>query len=308
MVNFRKLAWKGLIYYGMFRTALWALRLTSNTLIRTFKAVQSHRSLYASKDKPSYAVITGGSGGLGFAFAHQLAAKGFNIVLIARDLKKLEGSAEKLRESYNVTVRCISFDFSDAENPNAWIKLADDLKDLDIAILVNNIGGYGWSSYEKQEEENIQSLINNCIYGTTFMTRIVLPGMLQRKERSAVISVGSFTGESVLPTTAANCAAKRYIHRLTLALARDYEDKKIDFLCLIPGLIDTPGLKEWKSGKPTLVSSAEDVAAATLSQVKTANQRGNLTHGTFNHCLFNWLQQNCVTRRAFVKRTFGLTL
>jgi len=306
MGSFKKFLWKGLVYYGMLRVGLWALKFSSNTLVKTVRALQSHQSLYGSKQRDAYAVITGGTGGLGFQFANQLAALGFNIVLIARDLEKLEKSAEQLRQSYEIAVKCIKFDFSQGEDSRAWIKLAEDLRDTDIGILVNNIGAYSWTSFEKQTEGDIQGLIENCIYATTFMTRIVVPGMLQRPKRSAVINIGSFAGEALVPTTAVNCASKRYIHRLTLCLAREYEDKSIDFLCVIPGLIDTPGLAAWKAGTPILVSSPESVVSAALTQVKTARQRGNITYGTTNHALFSWLLTNPVTRRFFIKSTFGL--
>jgi len=306
MTSFKKILFRGLAYYGMLRFGLWALRLTSNTLFRTVRAIQSHKSLYGTKNGDSYAVITGGSGGLGFEFAKQLAALGFNIVLIARDMEKLEKCAEQLRSSYEIAVRCIKFDFSKAEDSQAWIKLADDLRELDIAILVNNLGGYSWTPFDKQAEDEIQALLQNCMLTTTFMTRIVVPGMLQRTARSAVINIGSFAGDACIPTTAVNCGTKRYVHRLTLCLAREYEDKRIDFLCVIPGMIETPGLASFTAGTPTLVSSPESVVSGALSHVKTAHLRGHISHATTNMALFNWLLVNPITRGFFVKRTFGL--
>jgi len=306
MVSLKKLVWRGLVYYGMLRVGVSAFKFVTNALMRTVRSLQSHKSLYASKTKSSYAVITGGSGGLGFSFAKQLAAAGFNIALIARNKEKLEKCADELRGSYEIAVKCIQFDFAEGENSKAWINLTEELRELDIAILVNNLGDYSWVPFEKQTEETIQSLLDNCVYANTFMTRIVIPGMLQRETRSAVISVGSFAGEIIVPTTAMNCGVKTYIHRLTLALAREYENTKIDFLCVIPGLIDTPGLKNWKAGVPILVSSPEAVAATVLSKVKSANQRNNITFGTFNHAMFSWLFLNPLTRRYFTKKVFGL--
>ena len=290
----------------MARTAFWALRFTTNTLIRAVRAVQSHKSLYASKDKPSYAVITGGSGGLGMTFAKQLAEKGFNIVLIARNAEKLEVLANEIRTTYNVLVKCIAFDFGAGDYVKNWLKLEEELKGLDIAILVNNLGAYSWVPFERQPDEPIQELIQNCVYAPTFMTRLVVSGMLQRKAKSAVINIGSFASEIRLQTTVVNCAAKRYIHRLTLALARDYEDANIDFLCVIPGLIDTPGLKAWKAGTPILMSTQLEVVTKALSHLKSANQRGNTTNGTLNHRLFIWLQTNSLTRKWFVKKVYKL--
>jgi len=308
MESLKRIFWRGLVYYGMFRVGVGAFKFLSSTFVRTFRSLQNHKSLYASKTKQSYAVITGGSGGLGFSFAKQLAAAGFNIALIARDAEKLEKCASELRGSYEIAVRCIKFDFSDAENSNAWIKLAEDLHELDIAILVNNLGAYSWVPFEKQTKETIQTLLENCVYSNTFMTRIVVPNMLQRETKSAVINVGSFAGEITVPTTAINCGVKRYIHRLTLSLAREYENTKIDFLCVIPGLIDTPGLKDWKAGVPILVSSPEAVAATVLSEVKSANQKENITFGTVNHAIFSWLFLNSFTRKYFTKKVFALNV
>merc|ERR1719450_829776 len=84
----------------------------------------------------SWAVVTGATDGIGKAIAKQLAKRGINIVLISRSSDKLTTVAEEL-VTFNVQVKTITYDFSDANN---YGQIAEEIEDLDIGILVNNVG------------------------------------------------------------------------------------------------------------------------------------------------------------------------
>ena len=89
-----------------------------------------------------WAVITGASDGLGKQYAIELAKSGFNIVLIARNLAKLDQVANMLKSTYGVQTLCIVFDFSHLCTQDAVNELKSklDLIPGEISILINNVG------------------------------------------------------------------------------------------------------------------------------------------------------------------------
>jgi short-subunit dehydrogenase len=86
----------------------------------------------------SWALIAGGSDGVGEAFAHGIAARGLNVVLVARRIPVLEECAAKIRSRYDVEVRTVPLDLA---APDAMARLADATEGLEIGLLVYNAGG-----------------------------------------------------------------------------------------------------------------------------------------------------------------------
>mmetsp|Transcript_32643 Transcript_32643/g.32352 ORF Transcript_32643/g.32352 Transcript_32643/m.32352 type:complete len:125 (+) Transcript_32643:33-407(+) len=90
----------------------------------------------------SWALVTGASDGLGLAISEFLASQGFNIILIGRNQEKLIQVSTQLKEKYPVQIRNIIKDFSDSsKNPQKFfLDIKEQTKDLDVSILVNNVG------------------------------------------------------------------------------------------------------------------------------------------------------------------------
>lgn len=124
--------------------------------------------------------------------AFELAKKGHNIVIISRSADKLQETAKELNEKYqNVQVKTIAIDFGSFDEA-AREKVASTLKGLDVGVLVNNVGiSYPYTKYfHELDDERVTQLITLNIDSTTWMTRIVLPGMVERN-RGAIVNVGS---------------------------------------------------------------------------------------------------------------------
>lgn len=303
MSQYKKWLFRGLVGYGILRSSFFVLSYAKNLLFRFRRSLQSLNSVYSSSSESnSWAVVTGATGGLGAQFSHQLAKEKFNLVLMARRKEELEKFAEELRKQYGVEVKAVAIDFNLADNSSLWERVKHEVEGLDIAILVNNIGAYDWCPLEAQLDSKIEQLLNINVFTPTMMTRAIIPGMICRKKRSAVIFVGSFSGEALLPYTAVNGASKKYVHYLAQCLASEYFDKPIDFLGVVAGFIQTPGLEDFSSGKPILVSKASDIAKGVLADVKIANEIGNISYGTFKGYLLITLLKNPLTRRYFRNR------
>ncbi|KAK7958598.1 3-ketoacyl-CoA reductase [Apiospora saccharicola] len=152
--------------------------------------------------KGTWAVVTGASDGLGKEFASQLAAKGFNLVLVSRTQSKLEDLSKELEHKFtHIQTKILAMDFS-ADNDSDYERLAELVQDLDIAILINNVGQSHSipTPFVLTEKKELQDIITiNCM-GTLKVTKIVAPGMQQRK-RGLILTMGSFGGWAPSPPT-----------------------------------------------------------------------------------------------------------
>jgi 17beta-estradiol 17-dehydrogenase / very-long-chain 3-oxoacyl-CoA reductase len=143
------------------------------------------------KNYGSWAIVTGATDGIGLAMAKEFAFKGLNIFLISRTKSKLVECAEEIKKLVGVEIRTLDIDFSNF-NEQQRIRVTDEIKDLDIGVLVNNVGvSYPFTKYfHELTDAEVQALITLNIESTTWMTRIVLPGMLSRA-RGAIVNIGS---------------------------------------------------------------------------------------------------------------------
>ena len=134
------------------------------------------------------------SDGIGKAMAFEMAKKGLNVVLISRTQANLELCAKELKEKYpKVEVQILAVDYGsfDAAAQKAVKNL---LSSLDVGVLVNNVGiSYPYTQYFHELDDNrVEQLMTLNVNSTTLMTRIVLPGMVERK-RGSIVNIGSGT-------------------------------------------------------------------------------------------------------------------
>lgn len=140
----------------------------------------------------SWALITGSTDGIGKAMAFELARKGLNLVLVSRNLSKLnQVSTELLAENPNIQIKNLVLDFS--ENVVAGVREMEvSIKGMEIGVLINNVGvTYHEAMYFHEVEEKVwMNLVNVNLRGTTLVTRAVLKGMIKRR-RGAIVNMGS---------------------------------------------------------------------------------------------------------------------
>jgi 17beta-estradiol 17-dehydrogenase / very-long-chain 3-oxoacyl-CoA reductase len=227
------------------------------------------RALCARKDldkygRGSWALITGATDGIGLGFAQVLAKSGFNLVLISRNQDKLDRVADELK-SHSINVLTIAKDFSKCpENPSEFFNSIDDkTRELDISILVNNVGTAtpGYFHTQTPQELSTQNALN--LWPIVYLSKIYLRRMLNRPKPSALINISS-TG-SILPCSGLTvyCAGKSFDHLFTLDLNEEirYLVKQeklqgVDILSYQPAFVETP-LTSGFSKKPLVITPVQ---------------------------------------------------
>jgi 17beta-estradiol 17-dehydrogenase / very-long-chain 3-oxoacyl-CoA reductase len=144
-----------------------------------------------------WAIVTGGTDGIGLAMADELAKKGLNILLISRSEGKLADSKGELSKKYSgIEVRTLAIDYS-AFDEKARNVVAAAVKDIEVGVLVNNVGmSYPFTKYfDELTDSEVTNLIALNVESTTWMTRICLPAMTNRK-KGAIVNISSSKSDS----------------------------------------------------------------------------------------------------------------
>lgn len=185
-----------------------------------------------------WALITGTTSGFGKAIADTFAQNGCNIIMVARRAEKLEALEHVLKEKYGVQVLSYCFD---VRNLNQCIEMANDLSEREIVpdILVNNAGLA--SGKDKIYEGLIgdwEKMIDTNIKGLLYMTRSILPKMVERNE-GHVINIGSIAGHQVYPEGNVYNATKFAVKALNEAMNLDLAGTNIRCCSIDPGAAET---------------------------------------------------------------------
>ncbi|XP_067121258.1 very-long-chain 3-oxoacyl-CoA reductase-like [Centruroides vittatus] len=223
-------------YFGIFCTILFA-----STLIWKFvNVLRIHLFSLCTSDLKEFgpwAVVTGGSSGIGRGYANELAKRGLHVVIVSSGLKALKAAAEEITTQYGVECRYIQADLS---HDNAYEYVFSRLKDTDVGILVNCAGVVGDSPCLMLDESdrNVNLMLQLHIKAVVHMTRLFLPSMLSRK-RAAVVTVSSIASAIPYPFSCVYSACKAFSDRFTRALSYEYKWKNVSFQSVIPFMIWT---------------------------------------------------------------------
>ncbi|KAL4432283.1 hypothetical protein ABPG74_020251 [Tetrahymena malaccensis] len=187
-----------------------------------------------------YGLVSGGSQGLGKEYANELAKRGINLVLVARGQESLEKAKQEIKEKHpQIDVKTISFDFSTSK-PEDYQKLVSQLKDLDIGILVNNVGVFQHGPLHEANSKDLKNLLVVNTYPVTYLTQNLLPYLSKRNKKSLVINVASEAGEFVHKEFPVYSASKSYDIQLSKCLQQFYKGSNIDVSLFLPGPTYTP--------------------------------------------------------------------
>ena len=177
------------------------------------------------------ALITGASSGIGRDIARELNQRGYDLVLVARDLKKLD----EVKAELKTNVETVSMDISNPENCK---QLHENYKNIDI--LVNNAGFGDCGYFDKTNLDKELQMINTNIVAYHVLTKLYLKDM-KEKNNGKILNVASIAGFMPGPLMATYYSTKAYVVRLSEAIREELrrEKSKVQISILCPGPVDT---------------------------------------------------------------------
>ena len=180
-------------------------------------------------------LVTGASSGLGEQFARQLAARGSNLVLVARSADRLAALADELRARHRVTATAMPADLSLADDVSRVAAAAATTK---VDVLVNNagFGTYGTFAGLDASREHDEVMVNAV--AAVDLAHAVLPGMLVRR-RGGIITVASSIAFQPSPRQAVYGATKAFALAFSEALWAETRGSGVRILALCPGPVAT---------------------------------------------------------------------
>jgi uncharacterized protein len=216
-----------------------------------------------------WAVVTGGSEGIGASFAKKLAQAGINLVLVARRQGPLEQTADKLRKESGVQVRTLPLDLTRGDVLDHVRKATSD---IDVGLLVHNAADTGHIApfLDQTLDEAMGSIRLIALAGAALAHHFA--GPMAKRGRGGLLLVGSLTGAAGMANVATYGGAKAFIQIFGEALWTELNPRGIDVMVQIVGSTDTPARA--RSGSPNVsgmtLANPDDVAAEGLA---------NLTNG-----------------------------
>ncbi len=179
------------------------------------------------------ALITGASSGIGEAFAHILAARGMQLVLVARSADKLRVMAQALSEQHGIRVEVVPADLS-SEGAAQEVYRRTQALGVSVDLLVNNagVGTYGGFDTLAPEREHEELMLN--VTALVDLTHAFVPAMVGRKD-GGVINVASIAAFQPVPYQAVYGASKAFVLSFSLALWAEYRKLGVRVVVLCPG-------------------------------------------------------------------------
>ena len=182
------------------------------------------------------ALITGASGGIGAIYAKRFAARGYDLVLVARATNKLEALASDLRRRHAVTVEELTADLTDAGDLDRVAKRLRDGAAVDV--LVNNAGAALLGGFAEADATRMQALLSLNVTAPTLLAHAAVGGMVARGH-GTVINLGSVV--SLMPEyfPGIYAATKSYVLTLSQGLAAEVGPKGVYVQAVLPAATRT---------------------------------------------------------------------
>jgi short-subunit dehydrogenase len=211
------------------------------------------------------ALVTGASSGIGKAFAEDLAARGLDLVLVARRVDRLEAIASDLSIRHSIDVTIFEADLARRDAPAA---IAAQAASRDVGLLVSNAGFSMKGDHAANDPAEMTDLLMVNCHAPLQLTRAFIP-RLRARGKGGIVLTSSVEGLIGCPYSGAYSASKALVKALGEALWAELRDDGIDVLTLCPGATESEAAARigYDISKMPHVMKAADVAAQTLDRI-----------------------------------------
>lgn len=223
----------------------------------------------SSKTRRPLALVTGASAGIGAHFARKLAARGYDLVLVARREATLQSLAKEVTTTHKVRAEVLAADLTDAEQlATVELKLARSRR---IELLVNDAGLGAFGDFQGSDRERHDAEIRLNVLALVRLTHAAVGSML-RRGGGTIINVSSTAAFAPCPSFATYGATKAFVNSFTQGIATELRDSNLRFQALCPGLTHTEIFEQAGadvSGLPDLFwMEPEDVVEESLAALE----------------------------------------
>jgi len=216
-------------------------------------------------ENPKTALVTGASTGIGWELAKLLAGDGYNLILLARDESKLKAVASELESSHGCRVAVLPKDLSVAGAPDeVFGQLQENSVELDV--LVNNAGVGASGAFHRIDTQKILDLIQLNVSALVHLTRLVLPGMIERGT-GRVLNVASTAAYQPGPFMAAYYASKAFVLSFSEAVATELKGTGVTVTAFCPGPTDTAFHKRAGTKSSNVAGGAFVMDAGSVARI-----------------------------------------
>jgi short-subunit dehydrogenase len=184
----------------------------------------------------NYALITGGTSGIGFELAKLFAKDKYDLIIVARDQQELEEAAMELKKE-GIKVITISKDFFIS---GAAFDLYEEIKQMGITVkvLVNDAGQGVYGKFIETDLQRELNIIQLNIGATVVLTKLFLKDMVKRNS-GKILNVASIAGKVPGPYQAVYHGTKAFVHSFNEAVRNEIQDTEVTLTSLLPGATDT---------------------------------------------------------------------
>lgn len=234
------------------------------------------------------ALITGGTSGIGAAFARQLAARGFDIVLVARDEGRLAGVAARLHADAGISVETISADLARREDVAVVAeRLLDDSRPIDF--LINN-AGFGVHAKLLDPDTAPHEYALDVMCRAVLILGAAAGRSMLTRGHGRILNVGSIAG---LITMGSYSAIKAWVNSYSEGLAVELRGSGVTVTALMPGWVETEfhtraGIRTGSIPKPLWVDADRLVAAA----LRDVDRRRVISIPTVRYRVLSWFARH----------------
>ena len=225
---------------------------------------------HPSQESRRQALVTGASAGIGKVFAEQLADRGYDLIVVARRVERLESLRDELAQRSGVQVEVLSADLADDAEVARVVEHIE--QQSNIEVLVNNAGFGVSGAYHEAEAAKNLAMIRVHVEATARLTRAALPQMVANA-KGYVINVSSMAGFFSAPGSVSYCATKAFLNSFSESLQCELRRTGVSVQALCPGFTysdfhDQPDAKMDRGKVPKWMwMSAEQVVKISLDSM-----------------------------------------